>query len=43
VIERAAGQIGSSPVIKVTNVIQTTTGRMVFGVLAAEGEPVETA
>jgi uncharacterized protein YacL len=33
VVEKAVDQIGSSPDIRVTNVIQTTTGRMVFAAL----------
>ncbi len=33
VVERANGHIGRDVAIKVTNVIQTTTGRMVFGAL----------
>ena len=40
VVEKAVEEIGSSADIKVTNVIQTTTGRMVFGVLAPDGESV---
>jgi uncharacterized protein YacL len=40
VVERAHDSIGSTAEIKVTNVIQTTTGRMVFAALAAEA-PVE--
>jgi uncharacterized protein YacL len=36
VVERAAELIGSSPDIKVTNVIQTTTGRMVFAALVPD-------
>ncbi len=34
VVEQADAQIGSDVAVKVTNVIQTTTGRMVFGALA---------
>ncbi len=34
VVERANGQIGHDVAVKVTNVIQTPTGRMVFGALA---------
>jgi uncharacterized protein YacL len=35
VVERADGHIGSQVEVKVKNVIQTTTGRMVFAALAA--------
>ena len=37
VVEKAVDQIGASPDIRVTNVIQTTTGRMVFAALVPEG------
>ena len=36
VVEKASDQIGSSPDIRVTNVIQTTTGRMVFAALVPD-------
>ena len=36
VVEKAVDMIGSSPVIRVTNVIQTTTGRMVFAALVPD-------
>jgi len=36
VVEKAAEHIGTTVEVKVTNVIQTTTGRMVFASLAAE-------
>lgn len=36
VVERASEQIGDDVDIRVTNVIQTTTGRMVFAALAAD-------
>ena len=39
VVEKAVDQIGSSPDIRVTNVIQTTTGRMVFAALVADSHP----
>ncbi len=38
VVEKASEQIGSSVEIRVTNVIQTTTGRMVFAALVPETE-----
>jgi uncharacterized protein YacL len=41
VVEKAAERIGSSVEIRVTNVIQTTTGRMVFAVLASDGEAAQ--
>jgi uncharacterized protein YacL len=43
VIEKASDHIGTSVEVRVTNVIQTTTGRMVFGALVAQEDPVETA
>jgi uncharacterized protein YacL len=36
VVERAHDRIGTTVEVKVTNVIQTTTGRMVFAALASE-------
>ena len=36
VVEKAVDMIGSSPIIRVTNVIQTTTGRMVFAALVPD-------
>lgn len=36
VVERADDRIGTTVEVKVTNVIQTTTGRMVFAALASE-------
>jgi len=36
VVEKASELIGSTPDIRVTNVIQTTTGRMVFAALVSE-------
>jgi uncharacterized protein YacL len=41
VVEKAADRIGTSVEIKVTNVIQTTTGRMVFAAPVLESESVE--
>ena len=41
VVEKAVERIGSRPSVKVTNVIQTTTGRMVFGTLAPEIEAAD--
>ena len=41
VVEKADDQIGTSVEIRVTNVIQTTTGRMVFAALVPESEAVE--
>ncbi len=41
VVEKATDQIGTSVEIKVTNVIQTTTGRMVFAALAPESASVD--
>jgi len=38
VVEKAVEMIGASPDIRVTNVIQTTTGRMVFAALVPEAE-----
>jgi uncharacterized protein YacL len=40
VVEKAVEHIGTAVEIRVTNVIQTTTGRMVFAALAS-GSPVE--
>ena len=37
VVERAAERIGSQVEVRVTNVIQTTTGRMIFAALNGEG------
>jgi uncharacterized protein YacL len=34
VVEKATDQIGTQVDVRVTNVIQTTTGRMVFAALA---------
>jgi uncharacterized protein YacL len=36
VVEKAADQIGSQVEVRVTNVIQTTTGRMIFAALTGE-------
>jgi uncharacterized protein YacL len=41
VVEKASERIGTSVEIRVTNVIQTTTGRMVFAVLGSEGEAAQ--
>jgi uncharacterized protein YacL len=38
VVEKADDHIGTQVEVKVTNVIQTTTGRMVFAALAAQAE-----
>ena len=43
VVEDATSAIGSQVVVRVRNVIQTTTGRMIFGTLDASAtEPVAT-
>jgi len=39
VVERATERIGSDADIRVTNVIQTTTGRMVFAALVRPDGP----
>ncbi len=36
VVEKAAGEIGSQVDVRVTNVIQTTTGRMIFAALTGD-------
>lgn len=41
VVEKAVDRIGTSAEIRVTNVIQTTTGRMVFGALVPVEESVD--
>jgi uncharacterized protein YacL len=41
VVEDATAQIGSQVAVRVRNVIQTTTGRMIFATLDAEGQPAE--
>jgi uncharacterized protein YacL len=40
VVEKAAGEIGSQVEVRVTNVIQTTTGRMIFAALNGESPVV---
>jgi uncharacterized protein YacL len=41
VVEKAAEQIGSQVEVRVTNVIQTTTGRMIFAALTGEAASAE--
>jgi uncharacterized protein YacL len=41
VVEKATELIGSAPDIRVTNVIQTTTGRMVFAALVSEASAAQ--
>jgi len=41
VVEEAAAHIGSEVDVRVTNVLQTSTGRMVFASLAGSGAPAE--
>lgn len=41
VVEKAVAEIGSTAEIRVTNVIQTTTGRMVFAALVSDVQTVE--
>src|SRR5262245_57070582 len=41
VVEKAAEQIGSQVEVRVTNVIQTTTGRMIFAALTGEAATAE--
>ena len=41
VVEKAAERIGSQVEVRVTNVIQTTTGRMIFAALNGAGPAPE--